>query len=650
MHRSLEAALACPSCRTGYTLHAHEEANDDVLWGYLRCPGCAVVIPIAQGFAFFTEPLLHAGQASRDALEERATRWFGTPDTYSAYHQRKFDRGEMEPYAAFHPFNESTRALDAVIPVLDAQLRHGDLILDPWSRTGWSAEWLAAHFTGQRVVALWEGDRSVLGYRGYRHWLAAGKKSPNLDVIFAHPERGLPFRNESFALLYALDSFHRFSLHGFAGECLRVSAKTAPLVLAHLHLTNSEPEPWFDRGCNMYHGRDYRAWLDAVLQNDERTACVWSEIDLFHTTPGRLPPDSPETEHYNGFILVAPRQPRTAPVAEPRSNSGQMRLLVNPLFRLHLERQSARIERGLYDGIVGEMMDRHPVYRDRLPKEAVPLSAEAIALMALAVTGHRLDECAKLLGRSPDDLAATLAPLVAAELILPAAVGQGAYEMQRFHANQKPVLKCALLSEQFLRALAAGDGDLMRTGGGDVLEVAEAGAILSLCMQVLSAHGIGPRSRLGVGVMSHPLGFMIALAGIGVGAEVVLLPPAASAAKIGPVDLLIHADGENPAGFGGRAAMKIGLDGAEGSFAAELQAHEPSKSVPKLIPGAIITSWLDDRPLKLEASVLIEAAVSLSAAVPRHPVTLEAPWTFANLFTALVALRNRQPILLRGLG
>src|SRR5690606_37784862 len=93
-------------------------------------------------------------------------------------------RGNFVLYAAFQPFNESTRALYPLLPLLRETLRPGDIILDTWCRTGYSAAWLAGLFTEQQVIALWEGYSNVLGYRGFRYWLHEGKRPANLHILF----------------------------------------------------------------------------------------------------------------------------------------------------------------------------------------------------------------------------------------------------------------------------------------------------------------------------------------------------------------------------------------------------------------------------------------------------------------------------------
>ncbi len=314
MHRSTLEILACPSCRSAYELVTHTECTGRIEQGYLLCPVCAIVIPILDGFVFFTEPMLHAGQASPSALAAMGERLFGTRQAFQQYRQQKRERNTLEPYAAFQPFNESTRAVEPLLPHAAGPLREPDFILDTWCRTGWSGEWLAGRFPRQQVISLWEGNSSVLGYRGFRHLLPSERRAPNLDIIFTHPEKPLPFRDSSFGLLHALDSLHRYSLNPFAAECLRVTRLDAALIFAHLHLSNAVPEPFFERGCNQFHGRDYRAWLDRVTAKSGRRGWVFSEAALFNGPAVAALVDTPDTAHYNGLACLLPDLPASAPI------------------------------------------------------------------------------------------------------------------------------------------------------------------------------------------------------------------------------------------------------------------------------------------------------------------------------------------------
>jgi uncharacterized protein YbaR (Trm112 family) len=604
--------LSCPSCRRGYTLSIDEQTADEIIEGQLTCPGCAVEIPIRAGFAMFTAAGIAGQSAGGDLIEQR---------DYEAYRAQKARRGEIERYAAFHPFNEGVRAADVLIPRFAAHLSPGALILDPWSRTGWSAAWLAARFPQQRIVALWEGDRSVLGYSGFDYWFGVGKKPSNLDILFVEPDHGLPFADDVFAGLYAHDCWHRFSPMPFWADCLRVTTAEAPMVLAHTHLSNSVPDPWFDRGCVIRHGRDYRRWLDSLLADDQRDGWVWSEVDLFHVVGGdALPQDSPDSTHYyNALIFIA--DPAKAPVAEARDD-GDLRLLVNPLFRIDFAGGTASVDGRLYDGLVGGLLDRHPAYRAHLPQQRLHLTKDERLAIALAVTGHSIADIRAAIG----DAAPTPA-MIAADLLLPTPVAGRGIEMQRFHALQLPPPGSAAT---FLEQPWQRDDLALRSSDGGEIRGAELRALFDAMVAALRDLGAGPGRGIACAVGDHPLALLICLATLACGGDAWL----SSAAQPGAADLVISADSQ-PVRDG---AVALGLDGAAGSLIDRLSAATRGDSWIAL--GGDVVFRSGDRLVRIAGNSLIEAALSLQAASAVGDLALASLDHGADLLACLVTLAH----------
>src|SRR4051812_15581830 len=134
MQRSTLSVLACPACRRAYSPIGQGAEDGDIIDGALVCDGCGIVIPIGRGFAFFTEPRLHGGLASPEALAKLDQDLFGQSAAYQAYRAQKDERNLWESYAAFHPFNESVRAAEPLLPLIRAHLKPGEAILDTWGR------------------------------------------------------------------------------------------------------------------------------------------------------------------------------------------------------------------------------------------------------------------------------------------------------------------------------------------------------------------------------------------------------------------------------------------------------------------------------------------------------------------------------------
>lgn len=633
MKRSILPALACPSCRTGYDLAALESSGEEVTSGFLTCRSCAIVVPIVRGFPLFTEPRLHAGQADRGALAEIEARLFGSDDDYLIYRRRKLERGGMEIYAAFQPFNESTRAFEPALAAFARNLAPGDIILDPWCRSGWSAEWLAALFPQQTIVALWEGETSVLGYRGFGRWLSRESRAANIEVMFARPERGLPFAEGAFGGVYALDAFHRFSLMPFAGEILRVAAPSAAIVLAHLHLTNSEPSPYFERGGFMWHGRDYRAWLDQLTQRHGRRGRVFSEEDLFLGLGAALPPEDPDTPHYNGFVLIEPAEAGVRSCDPAREDGEDRRWLVSPLFRVHFSRRVARLDPGLHDGAVGELLERHPIYQARLPKAPVALDELQFALLALAILGRTASEIATSLGLTRQELLTAAAPLEAAEVLRPTPVSSGGVALQRFHANQAPVLNGASALGSIFAGLAGQTAPVFTTSDGGSITGEEASAGLNAFGAYLIEAGLKAGDSLAVTDTRRPLALLLVLAGLGLGLEVRLGLDGAATLTVGE--------------SAGPGTVAFGLDDeAEGTVLAWVvdKAEAPPLTI---VPGGALTLALAGVETRFSVEDLSEAALSLGSCAETHPGPVDGFGDMVGLLACLTLLGTGRPVAMR---
>ena len=150
MHAELIDVVACPACKGPLTTDDIRDGN--CVDGVLRCAACCVAIPVAKGFILFGEARLDDGRADTQWVASASKKWFQTDEAYAAFLATKADRRVYDAYAMFQPFNESLRALLAVIEPIRASLRPGDTILDTWSRTGWPGAWLASIFPEQRLV------------------------------------------------------------------------------------------------------------------------------------------------------------------------------------------------------------------------------------------------------------------------------------------------------------------------------------------------------------------------------------------------------------------------------------------------------------------------------------------------------------------
>ena len=651
MHRATLNLLSCPSCRQAFMPTAHLEREDRIELGYLQCHGCAVVIPIISGIALFSEPLLHAGQASQEALRALQQAWFGSVESLASYRSERARRGTLEPYAAFQPFNESTRTLGPLLPHIDRALSPGDAILDTWCRTGWSGEWLAGRFPENRVISIWEGDSSVLGYRGFGYWLNLDRRASNLDLILTHPERPLPLADASITFLYALDSLHRYRLYPFAGECLRVTKPHGPIVFAHLHLTNSQPEPYFERGCHQFHGRDYRAWLDSVTQDGSRQGWILSEETLFRQPPGAELCDEPDMRHYNGLACLLSVSDVGLGVTAPALSS--WRHIVSPLFRFHLGRSSASVASAQHDGMVGHLLTRHPIYEAILPAQPVPLDDVALATVLLAVLGEdhgsmgsHFDlpsgapsvpqgnpEVAPAAGSQTLPTSKALEYLCAIELVLAAPISKAAHQLQRFHCNQLPPDDDSLT--QFGINLTSCNSPLLVLDGGEVLTGADLCRLHAALVACLPALGWRVEDWIALEFDGHPLQLLLAVLACAAGVNVRLVM--SNEKSDGSSSTAIRH------GSGDRArSLAIGLDGAENSLLGVI-SHHIADAPPAALCDAKLVVPCDNTVLALKLSAWLEVIAALDKQIDDQILLLDGQRPMKDLLLLLLAVCRQMP-------
>ncbi|MCX7292683.1 class I adenylate-forming enzyme family protein [Janthinobacterium sp.] len=425
--------LVCPACRLPLHSDTPAGASAPLLEALLRCLACAIEIPVVQGFVLFTE-----ARQSGDAQMLSALRAQLTPSAdYLSFMHRRHVRRIPDRYAAFQPFNESTRAFYALLDLASAHLQAGDLILDTWGRTGWSGEMLAAAFPQQHVISIWEGNFDVLGYMGYAHWLATGRRAPNHDIIFLPPGSPMPFRDSTFALIHGLDSLHRYAPSTFAGDMLRIASSDAPIVFPHVHMANSQPVPYFERGGNILHGRSYQQRFDAAQARGERKTLVMSEVTLFDAR-GQLHGE-PDTAHYNGLVALVPPAWEGAPLRQADLDLAlpASRAVVNALLRLDSLNGCAVPDTDALGGLMQDLLVRHPCYAQRLARLGPQkLSAEQLQILFQLGQLRSLEQVAQRLHLPVEYVCQQAKSMAATELLQMAPISGAMARLQSYYASQ----------------------------------------------------------------------------------------------------------------------------------------------------------------------------------------------------------------------
>lgn len=531
MHISTFNALACPACRVPLTGDGPDRAGTPKLDGILSCPECALHIPVVQGFPLFTEPQLGSVADARAALPALDAKLAPSADYLSFMHRRHVRR-IPDRYAAFQPFNESTRAFYALLDLVRAQLRPGDLILDTWGRTGWSGEMLAAAFPEQHVVSLWEGNFDVLGYMGYAHWLAAGQRAPNHDIVFVPPGSPLPFGARRFALVHGLDSLHRYAPATLLGDLLRIARDDAPIIFPHVHMANSEPSPYFDRGGLILHGRRHLERLQAAHQRHARSALVMAEVTLFdagvHGTTGLL--SEPDTPHYNGLAALVPPQWQGAPLRRADLDIAvpEARGIVNALLDLDSLNGRAVADAQALGGLMADLLLRHPCYAERLAR----LGTQALAPQQLQILFQlgqmrTLADTAQRLQLPVGQVCDQARALVDCELLQLAPVSGAMARLQSYYASQ--IVRPLPQEETFeylwqLLPTLYRDRPLLVCGIDDsAFAMDDVTLLVTALQQGLHALGVGPGDRVAMLCGQHPEAVLLTWAIWRLGAVVVPL-------------------------------------------------------------------------------------------------------------------------------
>lgn len=427
----------CSNCSTGLIFNSSEFNNSTSNQnGYLSCNHCFTNTPIVNGVAYFTATDIAFEQDEHDATSSIKNRVEGKRDEYSSFIKNKLSRNLIDPYAAFQPFNESSRSFYPFIKALRSLLKPGDYILDTWCRTGWTAFFLSSLFPEQQIVSIWEGDKDVLGYSGFDYWFGTDMPE-NVQIVFHDINMPLPFPEGTFKAVHALDTIHRYNQATLLPELLRVTKKNGVLICPHNHLTNSEPSPFFDRGEKQIHGRDYDRYFKKVLKEQNRSSYILSEPGLFDLKSSRQIDNDPEIKDYNALIAILPADQSI--VLEPYNfiseDFNKLRIIVNPYFKFEYATNKAILDPSYLDGTVGEMLTRHPIYDKRCSLENI-LSEVENKIIYLSMHGYSCPEIAKILKIQKDDLIATLSSMSERELIQVLPISKRALNLQFYHSAQ----------------------------------------------------------------------------------------------------------------------------------------------------------------------------------------------------------------------
>ncbi len=361
---------------------------------------------------------------------------------YTQFCLSKTYRSHVDIYTAFVPFNEATRAMHAMFSAFDGRDVNKVLVL--WDRSCYVARLVEAAFPNAEIVVTWEGDHDVLGRKGFAYWTQPREEASAPQVLFCdHTQRMAMLADGAFDLIVGMDILHRVELRPFLAEMDRLLSPTGAAIFPHVHLSNNEPSPFFERGGTYRHGREYQEVLDQTRAPRLRRGFVQSEPKLFRLNESGGEArwtSAPHHDDYNGLVAWLPASMFDASGAlhlrawmPHRSSPAACRGLLNPLLDIDLHRGRIALDPSRHGGYAGRMFHRHPIYERFLSAlDGMTLSLETRCLLHHLEQGNTLAEASDLVGLPLDTALSLLEPMLENGGLFLAPLKAEAHRMQRF--------------------------------------------------------------------------------------------------------------------------------------------------------------------------------------------------------------------------
>jgi acyl-coenzyme A synthetase/AMP-(fatty) acid ligase/SAM-dependent methyltransferase len=504
-----------------FPTHSFHATNGETT-GWLTPANDALALPVVNGLVLADHADWPLPELLTPRVAELQSQLAAKASAYEEFIRRKSRRPAPDAYVAFQPFNEATRAFFPFVNLLRERLRPGDVILNFWDRSGYLASLLAGLFPQQTVLAHWEGDRDVLGYAGYGHWLTGPGAPPNVRVFFSDPQKPLPLPDGSVALVVAPDVLHRFDQAHLLRELLRVTRPDGGLIFPHVHLANAEPEPFFERGGRRLHGRQYDRLFAEKTASGGRQAFIFSEPDLFQfneTAPSgaeKTLHSTPDTPDYNALVALLPPAwlgSRLTPFRAAEEEDWETgRVLVNPL--LDFRHPSGRMR---VADAAGPMLARHPVYAAHLSRAVgYAPSDQARHLLYWADRAMTGAEIGERLGVSSETLRPLLRDLTRRDIVQVVPFGETCHRRQHFLTTQdyQPASAEQTLAHLWHRAVTryAENPLLLALADGSECTYAEADELVRRTRAALRRDGLHPGDAVGFYAPLHAEGLLLAWA------------------------------------------------------------------------------------------------------------------------------------------
>jgi acyl-coenzyme A synthetase/AMP-(fatty) acid ligase len=396
-----------------------------------------IFTPVVDGLHFHNESCLDLAD-----LPEKTTRKITDqldPYSYERFGRKKFLKPFFDIYALYNPFSESLRAFYPFVDALQKTIRPNDVILDLSNRTGWTAFLLASFFPENMIISCWSGNTDVLGYQGFNYWFNAASGCENVEIHFLNLKEKLPFRDQSIRMVFGYDTLHHHCRTTLLPEVKRVIATDGFIFFPHVHLNNSQPEPFFNRGGDLMLGSEYEQFLSQAFPNHKTS--VFSEPELFAFQSGKLQQVSPNAHStdYNGLVALLPNdllddvQLRVY-TWDSYHELTDCQAIFNPMLRIDIHGVVSLSP----DTEFSHHLSRHPCYAAFL-SEAVgyQLDMHERKLVYFIAKGLPLPQVLQKAGLTKDEFRRSLRKLEELDIVAVLKISEAAMRLQYFFATQK---------------------------------------------------------------------------------------------------------------------------------------------------------------------------------------------------------------------
>jgi acyl-coenzyme A synthetase/AMP-(fatty) acid ligase len=460
---------------------------------------------------------------------------------YQLFLRQKSRFPSIDIYACFQPFNECFKALFPFVDYIRQQLKPGDTILNLWDRSGWTASMLAGWFPEQHIITVWEGDKDILGYKGFHYWMSRERRA-NHTVLFADFLRPFPLETHSISAIVGMDLLHRFYQPDLLTELNRIAKPTAPIVFPHVHLTNNEPDPYFDRGCRQLHGKDYDFLFSELEPITSRKGYVLSEPATFNwndrsTDKEKELVSEPAHKDYNGCVAWLPADSR--PVLKPWRGHAldweKSYLLQNPFLRINEWTHRIEFNTKTYGPLIDELLERHSVYSKRIQDSlGVSIDQQTREILYWAGHGFTLREIRQKTNTGKEAMQLILQNAFNLELAQVVPVDESGFRLQTLLGHQQYILerKEENLASLWKQATAFFPDESWIKCGSESLNYSEANELISLVQKALLQQGLRKGDKLLICADLHPEIMLVFWAAMGLGIILVPISPKESALRI----------------------------------------------------------------------------------------------------------------------